>query len=65
MDRPIEVLVVESVLVMVNTGRRIGDFVTHKPDAIVSRIRFDLVYCSFHPSRDGRLPAHRRTNRRK
>ena len=58
LDGAIEVLVIERVFVMVNTGRRVGDFVTHEPDTIVAWIRFDLVYRRASPSFNGRLLSH-------
>jgi len=60
LDRAIEVLVIQRVFVVVNTGRRIGHFVTHKPDAIVSRVRLDLIHRRAAPSRDGWLHSSRR-----
>ena len=62
MDGAIEVLVIERVFVMVNTGRRVGDFVTHEPNAVVARIRFDLIHRRTGPSHDGRLLSHRGAN---
>jgi hypothetical protein len=60
LDRPIEVLVIQRILVVVDAGTWIGDFVTHKPQAIVSRIRLDLIYCCARtcPGRDGRLHSY-------
>jgi len=58
LDGAIEVLVIERVFVMVNTGRRVGDFVTHEPNAVVARIRFDLIHRRTGPSHDGRLFSH-------
>ena len=67
LDRPIEVLVIQRILVVVDAGTWIGDFVTHKPQAIVSRIRLDLIYCCARtcPGRDGRLHSYGRANARK
>jgi hypothetical protein len=60
LDRPIEVLVIQRILVVVDAGTWIGDFVTHKPDAIVSRVGLDRVtYRRARPSHDGRLHPHR------
>ena len=60
LDRTIEVLVIQRILVMVDAGTRIGDFVTHKPDAIVPRVGLDRVaYRRAGPSLDGRLHPHR------
>ena len=67
LNSPIEVLVIQRILVVVDTGTWIRDLVTHKPEAIVSRIRLDLIYCCARtcPGRDGRLHSHRRAERRK
>ena len=59
LDRPIEVLVIQRILVVVDAGTWIGDFVTHKPEAIVSRIRLHLIYRRARPSHDSRLHPHR------
>jgi hypothetical protein len=65
LDRPIKVLVIQRILVVVDTGTWIGDFVTHKPDTVVSRIRLDLIYRRAHPSHDGRLHSDCRRGRGK
>ena len=67
LNSAIQVLVVERVIVVPNTGRRIGHFITHKPDAIVSRVGLDLIDrgARDRPSRDGRSHPDRSTNRRK
>ena len=59
LDRSIEVLVIQRILVVVDAGTWIGDFVTHKPEAIVSRIRLHLIYRRARPSHDSRLHPHR------
>ncbi len=58
LDPAIEVLVIEIILVVPNSQRRIGDFVTHEPDAIVAWVRLNLIYCRAGPSHDGRLLSH-------
>src|ERR1041385_4192424 len=55
LDRAIEVLVIESVFIMVNTLRRIAHLVTHKPDAVVTRVRLNSADCCPSPSHDSRL----------
>ena len=55
MDRPIEVFVKERVLVVPNASRRVGHFVAHEPDTVVSRIGLDPVDCCASPSPDSRL----------
>ena len=37
LDRPIEVLVIQRILVVPDSSSWIGDFVSHEPEAIVSR----------------------------
>ena len=44
LNRPIEVLVIERVFVVPHAATQVGDFVTHKPDTVVARSRFDLIY---------------------
>jgi hypothetical protein len=58
LDGAIEVLVIERVFVMVNTGRRVSHFVTHEPNPVVARIGFDLIYRRASPSHDRRLLSH-------
>jgi hypothetical protein len=65
LDRAIEVLVIQRILVVPDALAWISHFVTHKPDAIVSRIRLHLIYCCARPSHDGRLHPHGRAERRK
>jgi hypothetical protein len=67
LNSAIQVLVVERVLVVPNSNSWIGHFVTHKPDAIVSRVGLDLIDrgARDRPSRDGRSHPHCSTNGRK
>ena len=67
LNSAVQVLVVERVLVVPNTGRRIGHFITHKPDAIVTRVGLDLIHGGSRdpPSRDGGSHPHCSSNRRK
>ena len=65
LDRSIEVFVKERVLVVPNASGRIGHFVTHEPDAVVSRIGLDPVDCCASPSPDRRLHPRCRTVRGK
>jgi hypothetical protein len=67
LDRAIQVLVIQGIVIVPDAGRWIGHFVTHKPDAIVSRVRLDLIYCCArtYPGRDGRLHSYGRGERRK
>src|ERR1700730_17122889 len=52
LDRPIEILVVERVFIVPDASSGVGDFVAHEPDAIVSRVRLDLVHRRAAPSHD-------------
>ena len=53
----IKILVIERVLIVPDATRRVGDFVSHKPNTIGARGRFDLVYrsTSTYPSFNGWL----------
>jgi len=65
LDCPIEILVIQGILIVPDTGSWISHFVAHKPDPIVSRIRPDLIYCRARPSHNGRLHPKRGAKRRK
>jgi hypothetical protein len=65
LNASIEVLVIERIFVMVNTGRRVGHLVTHKPDAVVTRVGLDLAHRGTGPGHYGGLHSHRRSRRRK
>ena len=67
LDRAIEVLIVERVFIVPHTGAGVSHFITHKPNAIVAWIGFDLIHCSptRHPGLDGGLHSHRVANSRK
>ena len=58
LDGTIEVLVIERVFVMINTGRRVRHLVTHEPNSVVARIGFELIHRRASPSHDGRLRSH-------
>ncbi len=60
LDSPIEVLVVERVFIVPDAGSGVRDFETHKPDAIVSRVRLSLAYrgTGICPHGDGRFHPH-------
>jgi hypothetical protein len=62
LNRAIEVLVIERVLIVPDTGIWSSHFVTHEPDTIDSRSRFDLVYRGAGPRLNGGLLPHRQTN---
>jgi hypothetical protein len=61
----IEVLVVQSVLITPHPGGRVSHFVSHKPDAIVPRVRLNLIHrgASSCPSHNSRLHSHGRCRR--
>src|SRR5438128_2630977 len=58
LDGAIEVLVVERVFIEPDASGGVRHFVAHEPDAIVSRIRLNLIYCRAAPSHDRRLLSH-------
>ena len=65
LDSSVHVLVIQSILIVPDSGRWIGHFVSDEPDAIVARIGLDLVHCHARPSHEGRSPPDRRVKRRK
>ena len=65
LNRAIEVLVIQGILIVPDSGSWIRHFVSHKPEAIIALIRFDLVYCHACPRHDGRSPPDRGGKRRK
>ena len=68
LNRPIEVLVIERVLIVPHASTQVGYFVAHKPDPVVARSRLDLIYrraiCT-SPSHDGRVLSYSRASRAK
>ena len=56
----VQVLVIQGILIMPDSSRRIGNFVAQEPDAIISRIRLNRVHCRARPRHDGRLRPHSR-----
>ena len=55
LNRPIEVLVIERVLIVPHAATQVGYFVTHEPDPIGPWSRLDLIYRRAGPSHDPRL----------
>ena len=49
LDSSVQVLVIQGILIVPESWTWIGHFVSHKPDAIIAGIRFDLVYCHACP----------------
>ena len=45
LNRAVEVLVIQGILIVPDSGSGIRYFVTHKPNTIVTRVGLDLVYC--------------------
>jgi hypothetical protein len=63
LNRPIEVLVIERVLIVPHTATQVGYFVTHEPDTIGARSRFDRVaHGRASPGFNRRLLSHGRAN---
>src|SRR5215469_4489186 len=58
LDRAIEVLVIQSILIMPDAGSWIADLVTHKPDAVITWVRLDPAYRRAGPRHDSRLLLH-------
>jgi len=58
LDRAIEILVVERVFIVPDARTGICYFEAHKPDAVVSRVRFLPVYRRAGPGHDSWLLAH-------
>ena len=61
LNSTVEVLVIERVLIVPDTGGRVGHFVPHEPDAVGAWSRFDLVYSCASPDCDGWLHSHCRS----
>ena len=55
----VEVLVINGVFIMPDPGVWSCHLVTNEENAVISRIRFALVYSCAGPSHDGRLLSHR------
>jgi len=67
LNSAVEVHVKQGILVVPYAGRRAGYCVAHQPDAVVTRIGFNLIDCSARscPRLDGRLHSDGRTDGRK
>ena len=65
LNRPIQILVIERVLVMPNSSRWVCHFIANECDAVVSRIGLDPIDGRSGPGKNGRLRSHRGSNRRK
>ena len=58
LDRAIEILVIDRVFIMPDTGTGVRHFVAHEPDTVGSGSGLDLVYRRAAPGRDRRLLSH-------
>lgn len=65
LDSSVQVLVIQSILIVPDPGSGIGHFVSDEPDAIVAGIGLYLVHCHARPSHEGRSPPDRGVKRRK
>ena len=65
LNTAVEILVVQGVLIVIDSRTGIGHFVAHKPNAIVARVRLLLAYGRPCPSHDGGLHSPGHANRRK
>jgi len=65
LDGAVEVLVIDGVFIVVHPGIWSCHLVTNKENAVVSRIRFTLVYCCSRPGHDARLLSVGGANRSK
>src|SRR5262249_36001762 len=67
LNSTVQVLIVQSVLIVPDSGTWIGNFVAHEPDTVVSGIRLDLAQKSAGPGpcRDSRPPPNCVTDRGK
>jgi len=67
LNSAVEVHVKQEILIVPYAGRRVGYFVAHQPNAVVTRIGFNLIDCGVRScSRlDGSLHSYRGTDRRK
>ena len=43
LDSSVQVLVIQGILIVPDSDSWIGHFVSYEPEAIIARIRFDLV----------------------
>ena len=65
LDSSVQVLVIQGILIVPDSGSWIGHFVSYEPEAVIARIRFELVQCRACPCHEGRSPPDRGTKRRK
>ena len=67
LNSAVEVHVKQGILIVPDAGGRVGYFVAHQPNAVVTRIGFNLIDRSGRscPRLDSRLHSYRRTDGRK
>ena len=65
MNRSVQVHVIESILIVPDSRRRIGDLVTQKAEAIIARVCLEAVDRCARPSPDGSQHSHCVTDWRK
>ena len=65
LDSAVEILVIQSVLIVPDPGSWVSHLVSEEPDAIIPRIGLDLVHCHACPSHEGRSPSNCGVNRGK
>ena len=63
LNRALQVLVIDGILIVPNIRRWIRHLVADEYDPIVSRVGFDLLHRRARPSHDGRLRSHGVANR--
>jgi hypothetical protein len=63
LNAAIQVLVIQGILIMPNSSRRIGNFVAQGPDTVITGIGLELGNGCVWPDVDGRPHPRRRTNR--
>ncbi len=66
LNSTVEVHVKQGILIVPYAGRRVGYFVADQPNAVVTRIGFNLIYCRIGscPRLNSRLHSDGRTNGR-
>ena len=67
LNSAVEVHVKQGILIVPHAGRGVGYFVAHQPNAVVTRIGFNLIDCRVCscPRLDSRLHSDGRTDGRK
>jgi hypothetical protein len=58
LDAAIKVLVIERIFIVPHASGWVGHVVTHKPNAVITRVWFDLTYSRARPRFNGWLLTH-------